>query len=89
MEIGADVLIKATQVDGVYDSDPKLNPKAVRFDHLTYIDVLNRHLEVMDSTAISLCMDNKLPIMVMNMSDPDSLRKALMGEQVGTLVTAE
>lgn len=89
MEIGADVLIKATQVDGVYDSDPKRNPDAVRFDHLTYIDVLNRHLAVMDSTAISLCMDNKLPIMVMNMADPDSLRKALMGEPVGTLVTAE
>jgi len=76
-------------VDGVYDSDPKRNPDAVRFDHLTYIDVLNRHLAVMDSTAISLCMDNKLPIMVMNMADPDSLRKALMGEPVGTLVTAE
>jgi len=89
MEIGADVLIKATQVDGVYDSDPKRNPDAVRFDHLTYIDVLNRHLAVMDSTAISLCMDNKLPIMVMNMADPDSLRKALMGEPVGTLVTTE
>jgi len=88
MEIGADVLIKATKVDGVYDCDPKLNPNAVRFDHLTYIEVLNRRLEVMDSTAISLCMENKLPILVLNLWDPDALRLALMGEQVGTLVTA-
>jgi len=88
MEIGADVLIKATKVDGVYDCDPKLNPNAVRFDHLTYIEVLNRRLEVMDSTAISLCMENKLPILVINLWDPDALRMALMGERVGTLVTA-
>jgi uridylate kinase len=87
MEIDADVLIKATKVDGVYDCDPKLNPNAVRFDHLTYIDVLNRRLEVMDSTAISLCMENKLPILVLNLWDPDALRLALMGEPVGTLVT--
>ena len=88
MEIGADVLIKATKVDGVYDCDPKLNPNAVKFDHLTYIEVLNRRLEVMDSTAISLCMENKLPILVLNLLDPDALRKALVGEPVGTLVTA-
>ena len=88
MEIGADVLIKATKVDGVYDCDPKLNPNAVKFDHLTYIEVLNRRLEVMDSTAISLCMENKLPILVLNLWDPDALRKALVGEPVGTLVTA-
>jgi uridylate kinase len=86
MEIGADVLIKATKVDGVYDSDPKKNPEAVKFEELTYIETLNRRLEVMDSTAISLCMENKLPIMVLNLWDNAALRKALLGEPVGTLV---
>jgi uridylate kinase len=88
MEIDADVLIKATKVDGVYDSDPKLNPNAVRFDHLTYIETLNRRLEVMDSTAITLCMENRLPILVLNLWDPDALPNALLGKPVGTLVTA-
>ncbi len=88
MEIDANVLIKATKVDGVYDCDPKKNPDAVRFDTLTYIETLNRQLGVMDSTAISLCMENKLPILVLNLWDPDALRKALLGETVGTLVTA-
>lgn len=87
MEIGADVLIKATKVDGVYDEDPKLNPDAKMFAHLTYIETLNRHLEVMDSTAVSLCMENKLPILVLNLWDHDSLRKALVGESIGTLVS--
>jgi len=87
MEIGADVLIKATKVNGVYDSDPKLNPDAKMFDHLTYIETLNRHLEVMDSTAVSLCMENKLPIMVLNLWDSKALRKALTGGVVGTLVS--
>jgi uridylate kinase len=87
MEIGAQVLIKATKVDGVYDSDPMTNRNAVRFDHLTYIDTLNRRLEVMDSTAISLCMDNNLPIVVLNLWNPEALRLALYGEKVGTLVT--
>jgi uridylate kinase len=87
MEIDADVLIKATKVDGVYDSDPKLNPDAKRFTELTYIDTLNRRLEVMDSTAVSLCMENKLPILVLNLWDPDALRQALLGEAVGTLVS--
>ena len=89
MEIDADVLIKATKVDGVYDSDPKLNPQAVKFDHLTYIETLNRRLEVMDSTAVSLCMENKLPILVLNLWDPTALRLALLGQPVGTLVTVE
>jgi uridylate kinase len=88
MEIGADVLIKATKVDGVYDSDPLKNPDAVRFDHLTYIDFLNRRLSVMDSTAISLCMENSLPILVLNLADPEALQRALFGEKVGTLVTS-
>ena len=85
-EIDADVLIKATKVDGVYDKDPKRNPDAVKFDRLTYIETLNRRLEVMDSTAISLCMENKLPIMVLNLWDPDALRLSLEGELHGTLV---
>ncbi len=87
MEIDADVLIKATKVDGVYDSDPKTNPNAKKFDRLTYIEVLNRRLEVMDSTAISLCMENDLPILVLNLWDPSALLHALRGEAVGTLVT--
>jgi len=86
MEIGAEVLIKATKVDGVYDSDPMTNPNAVRFERLTYMDSINRRLEVMDSTAISLCMDNHLPILVLNLWQPDVLRQAVFGEPVGTLV---
>lgn len=86
MEIDADVLIKATKVDGVYDSDPKQNPDAVKFTHLSYIDTLNRRLEVMDSTAISLCMENKLPILVLNLFDPSALKKSITGEPIGTLV---
>jgi uridylate kinase len=89
MEIGADVLIKATKVDGVYDCDPKTHPDAVRFDRMTYIDALNRRLGVMDSTAISLCMENKLPIVVLNLWDHTALRRLLLGEPVGTLVNAE
>ncbi|HSQ26880.1 MAG TPA: UMP kinase [Anaerolineales bacterium] len=87
MEIDADVLIKATKVDGVYDSDPMINPNAVRFDHLSYMETINRRLQVMDSTAISLCMDNNLPILVLNLWNPEDLKGALYGEKVGTLVT--
>jgi len=86
MEIDADVVIKATKVDGVYDSDPKKNPNAVRFNQLTYIETLSKRLGVMDSTAISLCMEHKMPIMVLNLWDPTALRRALLGEAVGTLV---
>jgi len=89
MEIDADVLIKATKVDGVYDSDPKKNPQAKKFDHLSYIEVLNRRLEVMDSTAISLCMENHLPILVLNLWDENALLDALQGKKVGTLVNDE
>lgn len=88
MEIDADVLIKATKVDGVYDKDPVKYPDAVRFDQLSYMETINRRLEVMDSTAISLCMDNKLPILVLNLWNPDDLKLALYGEKVGTLVEA-
>ncbi|MBI4769411.1 MAG: hypothetical protein HY784_03085 [Chloroflexi bacterium] len=87
MEIDADVMIKATKVDGVYDDDPRLNPAARKFEHLTYIDALNRQLKVMDSTAVSLCMDNSLPIHVLNLWQIDSLVKAVRGEPVGTIIS--
>jgi len=88
VEIDADVLIKATKVDGVYDSDPMKNQDAIRFDTLTYMETINLRLDVMDSTAISLCMDNNLPILVLNLWNPDDLRSSLFGEKIGTLVSA-
>jgi uridylate kinase len=87
MEIDADIVIKATKVDGVYDSDPEKNPDAKRFEYLTYIDALNLRLEVMDSTAISLCMDNNLPIIVLNMWQEGSLETALRGDRIGTMIS--
>lgn len=86
MEIGAEVVIKATKVDGIYDSDPNKNPSAKRFDEVSYIDVLQKRLEVMDSTAISLCMDNQLPIVVFNLNEKGALNRLVSGERVGTLV---
>jgi uridylate kinase len=86
MEIDADIVIKATKVDGVYEADPEKNPDAKRFDHLTYIDALNRRIQVMDSTAISLCMDNQLPIIVLNLWQENSLIEAVLGNRVGTLI---
>ncbi len=89
LEIGADCIMKATKVDGVYDTDPIENPAAVKYEELRYIDVLNRGLRVMDSTAISLCMDNGLPILVFNMETEGNIGRALMGEPVGTIVRGE
>lgn len=89
LEINAECIMKATQVDGVYDSDPKKNPTAVKFDEMTYMDVLSRGLAVMDSTAISLCMDNGLPIVVFNMHTAGNIERALRGESVGTIVRGE
>jgi uridylate kinase len=86
MEIGAEVVFKATKVDGVYTADPVTDPGARRFDELTYLEVLSRRLKVMDSTAISLCMDNRFPIVVFNLSEPGRLRQLVHGERVGTLV---
>ena len=86
MEIGAEVVFKATKVDGVYTADPALDPTAQKFDELTYIEVLSRRLKVMDSTAISLCMDNGFPIVVFNMHERGSLGRLVRGERVGTLV---
>ena len=79
LQIHADAIMKATKVDGVYSDDPKTNPNAKRFDSLTYIDVLNKRLRIMDSTAISMCMDHNLPICVFNMFEQGSLLKAVMG----------
>ncbi len=86
MEIGAEVIMKATKVDGVYTSDPEKDKKAKKFDELTYIEVLQKGLKVMDATAISLCMDNNLPIMVFNLKTPGNIKKALAGKKVGTIV---
>jgi len=85
-EIGAEVILKATKVDGIYDSDPKQNPKAKRFSQITYLEALQRQLKVMDSTAFSLCMDNKMPIIVFDLFRPHNLKRVVMGEKVGTLV---
>lgn len=86
MEVGAEVVFKATRVDGVYTADPLLDPSAKKFDELSYIEVLNRRLKVMDSTAISLCMDNLFPIVVFNLRQPGILRQLVFGEKVGTIV---
>ncbi len=85
-EIRADVILKATKVDGIYDSDPKKNPAAKRFDRITYNDALTKRLQVMDSTAFSLCMDNKIPIIVFDMNRPSNFRDVVLGKNVGTTV---
>ena len=89
IEIEADVIIKGTRVDGVYDSDPEKNAKAIRFAEITYRDVLEKDLRVMDLTAITLCKENKLPIIIFNMNTPGNLRRVLLGEPVGSKVFAE
>jgi uridylate kinase len=88
-EIGAEVILKATKVDGIYDSDPKKNPQARRFAQITYLDALRKQLKVMDSTAFSLCMDNKMPIIVFDLFKRHNLRRVVMGAKVGTVVTGE
>ncbi len=88
VDIDAEILLMAkNNVDGVYDSDPQTNSKAVRFDRLSYLDALNKRLEVMDSTALTLCMDNHLPVLVFNLQSPQSIKKAVMGKDIGTLVS--
>jgi uridylate kinase len=87
MEVNAEVLIKATKVDAVYEEDPHVNPSARRFEHLTYIDALNLRVGVLDSTAISLCMDNDLPIIVVDLWQPNSIERAVMGESIGTIIS--
>ena len=85
-EIGADVVIKATKVDGIYDKDPKTNPDAIRIEKLSYLEILARRINVMDSTAVTLCMENNLPILVLDLWKPGDLMRAVCGEKVGTLV---
>lgn len=85
-EIEADIIFKASMVDGIYDSDPKKNPNAVKFDKLSYLDVLNKDLKVMDSTAATLCMDNNIPILVFNLQDPHNIVRAVSGDPIGTIV---
>jgi uridylate kinase len=87
MEINADLVIKATKVDGVYDSDPKDDPSAKRYDHLTFMEALNMRVRVLDSTAISLCMDNHLPILVLDLWDENALERAVLGEKIGTIIS--
>ena len=87
MEVGAEVILKATKVDGVFDADPFTHAGATKFEELTYIEVLNRELKVMDSTAISLCMDNDLPIIVFNLMEKGNIKRVVSGESIGTLVS--
>jgi len=88
MEIKAEGIFKATKVDGIYDADPMIKPDAIRIDRISYLQLLEQRLNVMDATAISLCMDNRLPIVVFNLRTPGNIRRAIIGEPVGSLVTA-
>ena len=87
MEIDADVMLKATKVDGVYEQDPMIHPDARRFDHLTYIEALNMGVKVLDSTALSLCMDNDMPIIVFKLSEQNSIERVVCGEPIGTVIS--
>ena len=88
MEIKADVLLKATKVEGIYDADPELVKDAVKYDHVTYMEILQKGLKVMDLTAVSLCQDNNMPMIIFSMNEPGNIRRVVMGEKVGSLVTA-
>src|SRR3954465_4923754 len=88
MEMRADVILKGTKVDGIYTADPMLDKTATRFDKITYLEVIDKGLKVMDSTAITLCMDNRLPIIIFNLKPPGNLRRTVMGERIGSVVTA-
>ena len=85
-EIGADALLLAKNVDGVYDSDPKKNPNAKKFEVITYMDVISKGLKAMDTTAITMCMDNQVPVIVFSLMEKDSIKRAIMGENVGTCI---
>ena len=88
MEVGADVIFKATKVDGIYSSDPRADKDAIKYKELSYLDVLKKGLKVMDSTAVSLCMDNKLPMVIFNFRQAHSIKRVLLGEKIGTIVGA-
>jgi len=89
MEIGADVILKGTKVNGIYDADPVTNPQAKMFANLPFLSVLNKSLKVMDATAITLCMDNNLSLIVFNLTEPGNLRRVVQGEKIGTMVTQD
>ncbi|MEA3465595.1 MAG: UMP kinase [Thermodesulfobacteriota bacterium] len=89
MEVGAEVILKATKVDGVYNADPAMESMAAKFDSLSYLDVLQKGLQVMDATATSLCMDNNLPILVFNLTHPGNIIKVVMGESIGTIIKGD
>ena len=89
VEINADVILKGTRVNGVYDSDPEKNPKAIMFENISYLDILKNNLKVMDLTAVSLCQENNLPMMVFNMDIPDNLLRLVTGENIGTIINNE
>ena len=89
VEIGADVIVKGTRVDGVFDSDPEKNPNALKFEQISYLDILKKNLRIMDLTAVSLCQENNLPMMVFNMDVPGNLLKLVMGEPIGTFINDE
>ena len=84
---GADIILKGTKVNGIYDSDPVTNPSATMFEEIQFLTILNKNLQVMDSTAITLCMDNKLPLLVFNLTQSGNLKRVVHGEKIGTLVT--
>ena len=88
MEIHADVLLKATKVEGIYDADPVITRDAVKFEQITYMEILRLGLKVMDTTAVSLCKDNNLPMIIFNLNQPGNIRRVVSGEKVGSLVTA-
>jgi len=88
-EIGAEAILKATKVDGIYTADPKKDPTATKYDRITYSEALSKRLQVMDATAFTLCMDNRVPILVFDLMTPNNIRNAVLGLPVGTLVTAE
>jgi uridylate kinase len=88
-EIGAQVILKATKVDGIYTADPKKDPTATRYERITYSEALAKRLQVMDSTAFTLCMDNRVPILVFDLMTPNNIRNAVLGQPVGTIVTSE
>jgi uridylate kinase len=87
MEIGAQVILKGTKVDGVFEKDPLIDPRAKKFDRLTFFEVIEKGLKVMDATAVTLCMDNNLPIIVFNLKEKGNIKRILQGEKVGTLVS--
>ncbi|NLM37798.1 MAG: uridine monophosphate kinase, partial [Firmicutes bacterium] len=89
IEVDAEIVLKATKVDGVYEQDPVLHPGAKKFDDLNFIEILNKRLRVMDSTATSLCMDNKIPIIVFNLNEEGNIKRIVMGEKIGTFVKGD